>query len=120
MTFSTSEVAVCMLQRLRQIARARLHLVEQAHVLDRDDSLVGEGLDELDLALSEPAGLPTRQTSAPSTRSFPSNGTPEQRARYCQTRQRNRIFRIRRRISGISSILPESKARVTIVSAPGL
>ena len=40
-----------LLQRLGEIARPRLHLVEQAHVLDRDDRLVGEGLDELDLAL---------------------------------------------------------------------
>ncbi len=38
-----------LLQRLGEIARARLHLVEQPHVLDRDDGLVGEGLDEFDL-----------------------------------------------------------------------
>ena len=39
-----------LLQRLGEIAGARLHLVEQSHVLDRDDRLVGEGLDELDLS----------------------------------------------------------------------
>ena len=33
-----------LLQRLGEIARARLHLVEQPHVLDRDHGLVGEGL----------------------------------------------------------------------------
>ena len=49
------------LQRLRQIARARLHLVEQAHVLDRDDGLVGEGLDKRDLPVGEAARLRTRQ-----------------------------------------------------------
>ena len=38
-----------LLQRLAQIARARLHLVEQPHVLDRDHRLVGEGRDQLDL-----------------------------------------------------------------------
>ena len=38
-----------LLQRLGQLACARLHLVEQPHVLDRDHRLVGEGLDQLDL-----------------------------------------------------------------------
>ena len=32
--------------------RARLHLVEQAHVFDRDDRLIGEGLDDLDLPIA--------------------------------------------------------------------
>ena len=41
------------LQRLGEVARARLHLVEQPHVFDRDDGLVGEGRDQLDLALRE-------------------------------------------------------------------
>ena len=44
-------------ERLLNIARARLHLVEQAHILDCDDGLVGEGLDEFDLARTEGAGL---------------------------------------------------------------
>ena len=42
-----------LLQRLREIARARLHLVEQPHVLDRDHRLVGEGGDQLDLLIGE-------------------------------------------------------------------
>ena len=42
-----------LLQRFGQVARARLHLVEQAHVLDRDHGLVGKGLQEVDLALGE-------------------------------------------------------------------
>ena len=42
-----------LLQRLGQLARARLHLVEQPHVLDRDHRLVGEGGDELDLLIGE-------------------------------------------------------------------
>ena len=48
-----------LLQRLLEIASARLHLVEQAHVLDGDDGLIGEGLQEVDLALGEWASLPT-------------------------------------------------------------
>ena len=49
------DIAGCGLpsQRLFEIPRARLHLVEEAHVFDRDDGLVGEGLQEVDLALGE-------------------------------------------------------------------
>ena len=49
MTLSTSAVAVCCSSDSRKIACARLHLVEQPHVLDRDHRLVGEGLDQIDL-----------------------------------------------------------------------
>ena len=42
-----------LLDRLRKFARARLHLVEQPHVLDRDHCLVGEGCDQLDLLVGE-------------------------------------------------------------------
>ena len=68
MTFSTSAVAVCCCKRFFEVAGARLHLVEQAHVLDRDDGLVGEGLDELDLALREGPGARARiSVNTPST-----------------------------------------------------
>ena len=39
--------------RLRKFVRARLHLVEQPHVLDRDHRLIGEGGDQLDLLVRE-------------------------------------------------------------------
>src|SRR5262245_37005341 len=42
-----------LLQRLGQFARARLHFVEQTHVLNRDHGLVGESGDKLDLLLGE-------------------------------------------------------------------
>ncbi len=42
-----------LLQRFGQLARARLHLVEQPHVLDRNHRLVGEGGDQLDLLVGE-------------------------------------------------------------------
>ena len=38
-------------------------LVEQAHVLDRDHRLVGEGLEQRDLLLAERPGLPARRRS---------------------------------------------------------
>ena len=37
-------------ERGGELPRARLHLVEQARVLDRDDRLIGEGLHDFDLA----------------------------------------------------------------------
>ena len=47
------------LPSLCDLARARLHLVEQAHVLDRDHGLVGEGGDQLDLLVGErPDNIP--------------------------------------------------------------
>ena len=66
------------LDRLRELARARLHLVEQPHILDRDHRLVGEGGDQLDLLVGEwpharvrvkintPMGLPSRSSGTPS------------------------------------------------------
>ena len=57
-------------QRRRQLTVARLELGEQAHVLDRDHGLVGEGLEEVCLTENGPAsarataiapmGLPSR------------------------------------------------------------
>ena len=46
-----------LLQRLAEVARPCLHLVEQADILDGDHRLVGEGLDQLDLARRERARL---------------------------------------------------------------
>src|SRR4029079_1149595 len=46
-----------MLQRLAQFCVAFLYLFEQAHVLDRNDGLVGKGLKKFDLTISERADL---------------------------------------------------------------
>ena len=46
---------------LRELARSCLDLVEQAHVLDRDHRLVGEGRDELDLLVRERPHRTARQ-----------------------------------------------------------
>ena len=53
MTWSTSEVAVCCSSDFGQFLRARLHLVEQAHVLDGDHRLVGKSLEQFNLLLGE-------------------------------------------------------------------
>ena len=41
-----------LLQRLRHLGVPRLQLLEQAHVLDGDDRLVGEGLQQVDLPVA--------------------------------------------------------------------
>ncbi len=45
------------LDRLHQLARAFLQFLEQSDVLDGDDGLVGEGLEERDLLVSERSNL---------------------------------------------------------------
>src|SRR6266849_7080687 len=52
-------------ERLRQVAVAGLQLLEQAHVLDGDDGLVGEGLQKGDLALREEADFRARKLDCP-------------------------------------------------------
>src|SRR5207247_6672621 len=46
-----------LLERLCEVTVTCLQLLEEAHVLDGDDRLVGEGLEEIDLRLGERAGL---------------------------------------------------------------
>ena len=74
------------LERGGQFARAPLHLVEQAHVLDRDHRLVGEGLDQLDLLVGErPHGF-TLQNDHPDGDSFAQQGDSQHRvntANFC-------------------------------------
>ena len=53
MTCSTSEVAVCCSSASREFLRARLYIVEQPHVFDRDHGLVSESLHQLDLLVGE-------------------------------------------------------------------
>ena len=48
-------------QRFRQFAGARLHTLEQAHILDSDGGLVGEGRYQLDLLVGEWPHLATCQ-----------------------------------------------------------
>src|SRR5262249_9069665 len=48
-----------LLQGLGERARARLYIVEQAGVLDGDYRLIGEGLQQRDLALREQSNLGT-------------------------------------------------------------
>ena len=65
-----------LLQCRRQLARARLHLVEQAHVLDRDHGLVGEGRHELDLPVGEGPHIERVRDMTPIGMSPRSIGTP--------------------------------------------
>ena len=51
-----------LLQKLFEVARLRLHLVEQARILDGDHRLVSEASDQLDLARRECARLGTQES----------------------------------------------------------
>jgi GAF domain len=65
-----------LLERFRQVAVAGLELLEQPHVLDSDDGLIGEGLQQRDLLVDH------RHSDAP-------RGPPPRR--YCHGPQRARI-----------------------------
>src|SRR5262249_48455670 len=54
-----------LLQRLRQIGVAGLQLPEQRQVLDGDEGWVGEGLQQRDLVIGEPARLTAGNTDRP-------------------------------------------------------
>ena len=60
-TFSTSAVAVCCCSASLEFGGARLHLLEQPHILDGDHRLVGEGFDQLDLTRGEGSDSLTQQ-----------------------------------------------------------
>ena len=68
-----------LLQRLAKIARPRLQLVEQPHVLNRDHRLVGEGGGELDLLIGERARLESRQYNHADRHAFPQQWDAEHR-----------------------------------------
>ena len=91
-----------LLQRLGQIARARLHLVEKPHVLDCDHGLVGEGLDQLDLASAEYAWLRARDDDSTDERLVADEGDAEQGAIACIGRQTRVVFGIG---SGVGDVL---------------
>ena len=61
-----------------ELARARLHFVEQARIFDRDQGLVGEGLHELDLAPRKLRGFVARQTENALDAIFAKQRHPEQ------------------------------------------
>ena len=80
MTCSTSEVAVCC-SSASDRSRCAPQLVEQARVLDRDDGLVGEVLDQLDLLVSERPDLLAVMAIAPISSFSLSIGTARERAK---------------------------------------
>ena len=59
-----------MLQRLAQFRVALLEFLEQPHVLDGDDRLVGEGLQQRDLLLGERTDLQSANMNHPDGDAF--------------------------------------------------
>ena len=107
-------------ERGGEFFRARLHLVEQAHVLDRDHGLVGEGLDDLDLACGEMSRLLARQHQRALDPSFRSSGTPRRARAASPATPIGTTYSGSSRTSGIASTLPDSSTRPAIVPRPGV
>ena len=106
-------------ERGRQLSRARLHLVEQTYVLQRDHRLIGEGLDHLDLALGETPGSARDNMIAPSTPSFPQQGHAEQRTHIRRQRaHRDDIFGISEAIGNALDLAREQDPPA-MVARPG-
>ena len=66
-----------MLQGLAQFCVALLDFLEQPHVLDGDDRLIGEGFEKLDLPFRETAGSGRMSVNAPSALPLRIKGAPK-------------------------------------------
>src|SRR5262245_46915346 len=69
-----------MIERLREVAVARLQLLEQPHVLDGDDGLVGEGLKQGDLLVRERIDLGAAELDSTDRFPFTQEGNGQRRA----------------------------------------
>ena len=69
-----------LLQRLGELGGARLHFLEQARILDRDDGLVGEGLEDGNLLLGEWPHLRPANDDCADRNVLPQQGRGEKRS----------------------------------------
>src|SRR5262249_1779628 len=91
-----------LLKRFGKLARARLHLIEQAHVFDRDHRLVGEGGDKADLLLGEWPHRLGLQDNDPDWSSFAQQWQPQPRASAADFRSfLQGVFRIGQNIGDL-------------------
>jgi hypothetical protein len=96
-----ADLAECaqLAHRLTELARARLHLVEQTRVLDRDHGLVGEGGEQLDLFFGERAHGKARQAEDADRGSFSQKGRADHGVEATDLlNSRQLVFRIGLRI----------------------
>ena len=99
-----------LLERLGQLAGARLHLVEQPHVLDRDHRLVGEGGDQLDLLFGEWADAGSLQDDYADRRSFPQQRDAQHGAKTSDPLSCDEsVFRIRQHVGNVDSLALEQR-----------
>ena len=77
-----------LLHRACQFLRSLLQFVEQAHILDGDHRLVGEGLEERDLSLREELRLGTEDRDRANRDTFSHQGNAEGRAEAQASRVR--------------------------------
>src|SRR6516162_7292705 len=93
-----------LLERLGELARARLHLVEQPHVLDRDHRLVGERLQQLHLFVRKWPHRAARQREYPDRCLFTQQGRADHGAIAAEFLcQAQLVFRIGLRIKNLNS-----------------
>ena len=104
----TSPSASSSLTERGQLARARLHLVEQAHVLDRDHGLVGEGLTS-SISLSVNGRTTFRPAMiTPIAASPRSSGTPSRCGALSWLAPRAQVNSGSSSTSGTCTVLPSS------------
>ena len=77
-----------LLQRHPQLAVPFLQLLEQAHVRDSDDGLVGEGLKQRDLLVRERITSSRRRLMVPTAAPSRSSGTPKTSGNRTRVRRR--------------------------------
>src|SRR4029450_13786373 len=80
-----------LLERYTQLGVAGLQLLEQAHVLDGDGGLIGEGLEELDLRSCELSHFHTADSNG-ADRSALANHLDRQRASKPCTHKQSKVF----------------------------
>ena len=109
-----------LVERFCQFLRARLHLIEQAGILDRNDSLVCKCLHQLDLPLSEGARLAATQCKHPLDASLAQQGNAEESAIAANPRYSPEVILGIFQHVRICSTAPDRMTRGQIDSRPGL
>ena len=98
-------------ERGGELARARLHLLEQACVLDRDHGLVGECAQDLDMARGKDAGLGARDDDGAQDLVLAEQRHAEQRARRAAGRREgNDVIGLRQHVLDLLDAARENGA----------
>jgi hypothetical protein len=118
-----SLVAVLLFECRSQVTVARLQLLEQPDILDRNDRLVGEGLEERDLSVRERSGLAPRDVDHPEYPSVPQHWNRHYAAEASRSCHSHRLRRSRLRVLGVdhatSCATPAAEAWIPLGTGSG-